>query len=43
MEPNKCDELRWVYIKDLPVNTIGYIRAAIQNYQPGVAFSLFGW
>ena len=43
MEPDKCDELRWSAIDDLPDNTIPYVRRAIENYRKGVWFSSFGW
>ena len=43
MEPDKCDDLRWFDIEDLPGNTIPYIRQAIENYRKGVWFSSFGW
>jgi 8-oxo-dGTP diphosphatase len=42
-EPEKCDELRWTELKDLPENTIPYIRRAIENFQTGVLFEEFGW
>lgn len=31
MEENKCDELRWVEINELPKNIIPYIKIAIKN------------
>ena len=43
MEPDKCDDLRWSGIDDLPGNTIPYVRHAIENYRKGVWFSSFGW
>lgn len=43
MEPEKCDDLRWFPIDDLPKNTIDYIRQAIENYQKGIFYSEFGW
>lgn len=43
MEPDKCDELKWFDMDDLPENTIAYIRRAIENYQAGRAFDSFGW
>jgi len=43
MEPDKCDELIWVNIDNLPDNTIDYICAAADNYKAGVPFSIFGW
>jgi ADP-ribose pyrophosphatase YjhB (NUDIX family) len=42
-EPEKCDELRWTDVNDLPENTIPYIRRAIENFQTGVRFEEFGW
>ena len=40
-EPDKCDELLWVDINNLPDNTISYIRVAIDNYKHDISFSLF--
>jgi 8-oxo-dGTP diphosphatase len=42
-EPEKCDELRWTEVNDLPEDTIPYIRRAIENFQTGVLFEEFGW
>ena len=42
-EPEKCDELRWTVVNDLPENTIPYVRRAIENYQAGVPFEELGW
>ena len=42
-EPDKCDEIRWVDMDDLPVNTIPYIRRALQNHRTGLKFDEFGW
>jgi 8-oxo-dGTP diphosphatase len=42
-EPEKCDKIRWTDIKDLPENTIPYVRRAIENFQAGVPFEEFGW
>lgn len=39
MEPNKCDELTWVSLDQLPSNTIPYIRAALERYNSGRFFS----
>lgn len=40
-EPDKCDELRWVNVNDLPENTVPYVRQAIQNHRTGVVFHEF--
>ena len=42
-EPEKCDELRWVDMENLPGNTIPYVRRAIENFRAGVRFEEFGW
>jgi len=42
-EPQKADDLRWFSINQLPVNTVPYIRAAIENYRRHVFYSEFGW
>ena len=43
MEPDKCDDLRWFGLSDLPENTIPYIRRAIDNYRNGTWFDSVGW
>ena len=42
-EPTKCDEVAWFDLDKLPVNTIAYVRKAIENYQKGVWFDSVGW
>ena len=42
-EPEKCDELRWVNLDELPGNVIPYVRKAIQNHRLGIQFTEFGW
>ena len=42
-EPEKCDEIRWVDLDDLPANTIPYIRQALHNHRMGIRFDEFGW
>ena len=42
-EPDKCDELRWVRVNELPDNVIPYVRKAIQNHLTGIPFNEFGW
>ena len=42
-EPDKCDDLRWVNVDELPDNIIPYVRRAIANHLSGVSFDEFGW
>ena len=42
-EPDKCDELRWVDVNELPDNVIPYVKKAIQNHLTGIPFNEFGW
>jgi len=42
-EPDKCDDLRWVSLEQLPDNVIPYVRKAIQNHRDGIRFYEFGW
>lgn len=43
MEPNKCDDLSWFPINELPDNMIPYVRHAIQMYHQKEQFTVFGW
>jgi 8-oxo-dGTP diphosphatase len=42
-ETDKCDELRWTDVNDLPGNIIPYVKRAIQNHRRGIVFDEFGW
>ena len=42
-EPEKCDDLQWFPINNLPKNTIPYIKEAIKNFRQNIFFSEFGW
>ena len=43
METNKCDDLSWFPINQLPPNMVPYVRAGIENYKNKISFSEFGW
>jgi ADP-ribose pyrophosphatase YjhB (NUDIX family) len=43
MEPNKCDELSWHELKNLPKNMVDYVKEGIKNYNEKINFSIFGW
>lgn len=43
MEPDKCDELRWVDPRELPNNVIPYVKNVLENYMKDVKYSEFGW
>ena len=42
MEPEKCDDIRWFHPRELPVNTVSYIRQAIENCLDGKWFGEIG-
>lgn len=42
-EPEKCSELKWADLNELPKNIIPYIRQAIENYKNDIKFDYFGW
>ena len=42
-EPNKCDDLSWFPLDQLPQHTIPYIQTAIDGYVKGEKYCEFGW
>ncbi len=42
-EPEKCDDLAWFDLDDLPGNTIPYIKEALKNIKNNRYYSEFGW
>ncbi len=42
-EPNKCDDLSWFDLDNLPDNVIDYVKLAIENYRDNVIYSDFGY
>lgn len=42
-EPEKCDQMKWFSLNNLPENLLAYVKKAIKNYQSGVSFSEFGF
>jgi len=42
-EPEKCIDLRWFNINDLPIDFINERKQAFQNYLSGIAYDEYGW
>ncbi len=42
-EPEKCDDLSWFPIDDLPENTIPYIRTVLGKIKNDISYSEYGW
>lgn len=43
LEPDKCDELSWFSVNQLPENIVPSVREAIKNYLNKKGFSESGW
>jgi len=41
MEKDKCDDLQWFPLKELPKNMVPSVKSALENYQKGIPFSEF--
>lgn len=42
-EPEKCDELLWSPLDELPANAVPYVRRAIQAFRASETYVEFGW
>lgn len=42
-EPNKCDDMSWFPIDNLPENILPYVKNVIENYKDGIPFIESGW
>jgi ADP-ribose pyrophosphatase YjhB (NUDIX family) len=42
-EPDKCDDLQWFELSNLPENIIPYIKVALENVKNKIFYSEFGW
>lgn len=42
-EPEKCDDMQWVSIQNLPQNTVPYVRCALEAIERGENYSEYGW
>ncbi|MDD5071802.1 MAG: NUDIX domain-containing protein [Patescibacteria group bacterium] len=43
MEPNKCDDLKWHKLNDLPENMVPEVKFALENIGKNIYYSEFGW
>lgn len=43
MEKDKCDELKFYKLNELPNNVILYVRSGIEYYLNNIPFSVYGW
>lgn len=43
MEPNKCDDLSWFPVNDLPNNTLPFVANIVKNYKNLPAFYEVDW
>ncbi len=43
MEPERCNELKWFTLDNLPTNVIPYVKHAIDYIKNGIFYSEYGW
>lgn len=43
MEPEKCSDLQWFYLEELPENLLEDRKKALSNYKNRVPYSELGW
>jgi ADP-ribose pyrophosphatase YjhB (NUDIX family) len=42
-EPDKCDDLQWFSLDNLPSNIVAYVKKALENSQNKIIYSESGW
>lgn len=42
-EPEKCDELIWVNVDEMPMNMVAYIAQAFEEIEAASPYSEYGW
>ena len=42
-EPDKCDDVKWFDLENLPDNIVDFMRVGIENYRKGIIYSEFGY
>jgi mutator protein MutT len=42
-EPDKCDDMQWYTLDNLPSNLLPYVKKAIENYKKKIYFSEENW
>ena len=43
LEPERCSELAWFPLNELPPNIVPYVKQALESVQKGVLYDNFGW
>lgn len=43
MEPDRCGDLSWFPVNNLPENMVSQVSSALENIEKGFFFSNFGW